>query len=122
MNQTTISGHLGKDLDLRIGENNRAEGEISVAVNDYVGRDERGEPKFWTTWVTAVIYGDRAKALQDHLYKGRFVVVSGQLRTRNYKVSDGKTLPLTYILVDAIEFDKRAMPAQAVLPGQQESH
>lgn len=124
MNVSICSGHLGRDIDLRIDENGWAEGEISVAVNDYIGRNEEtGEAKIWTTWVTCVIRGKRATALQDQLYQGRFVVVHGQLRTRNYKIAEGKTMPLTYILVDAIEFDQRARPAPAAHPGQQqESH
>lgn len=122
MNHVVISGHLGKDIDLRIGENNRAEGEISVAVNDYIGRDDStGDAKYWTTWVTCVIYGDRARALQDQLYKRRFVCVSGQMRTRNYKVAEGKTMPLTYILVDHIEFDRKANPAQSGPDSQKDS-
>ena len=122
MNHVVVSGHLGKDIDLRIDSDRRAEGEISVAINDYIGRDEAtGDTKYWTTWVTAVIRGERARALQDQLYSGRFVVVSGQLRTRNYKVSEGKTLPLTYISVENIEFDRKAKPVQAGQPEHQES-
>lgn len=112
MNHVTISGHLGRDMDLRFDEHKRAEGELSVAISDYIGIDaETKEPRYWTTWQTAVLRGDRAVALQDRLYKGRAVWISGQLRTRNYKVAEGKTMPLTYILVDQIEIDHRAVPA-----------
>jgi single-stranded DNA-binding protein len=117
MNHTLVSGKLGRDMDLRAESNSRMEGEISVAVNDYIGSDEvTGDPKYWLTWVSCVIRGNRARALQDQLYKGRFVVITGQLRTRNYKLEDGKTLPLTYVLVDHIEFDPKAQAAHPAHP------
>lgn len=122
MNIVTISGHLGKDMDLRIDEQKRPEGELSVAINDFIGMDqETQQPRYWTTWQTAVLRGDRAIALQDRLYKGRSVWITGQLRTRNYRIGEDKTMPLTYILVEKIEFDHRASPATAEHAGQRES-
>ena len=117
MNIVTVDGRLGHDIDLRVDATGRIEGEISVAVNDYIGRDENTkEARYWTTWVTAVIRGERARALQDQLYKGRYVVVSGQLRTKNYKISDTKTLPMTFIQVSDIGLDTRTVPANAAQP------
>ena len=107
MNITTISGRLGKDIEIRVDEKKMIEGEISIAVNDYIGKSAQGEPKYWLTWVTCVIRGERVMALQDQLCKGRFVCISGQLRTRNWKTSDGKTVPVSYVLVDNIEFDSK---------------
>jgi single-stranded DNA-binding protein len=51
MNVVTISGHLGDDVDVRFKQGGEAEGEFSVAVNDYIGKDEANQPKYWTTWV-----------------------------------------------------------------------
>lgn len=110
MNRVIVAGHLGKDIDIRVGERGVIEGEISIALNDYIGNDGSGKAKYWTTWVTAVIFGERARALQDAMYSGRFVTVGGQLRTVPYKVNETKTLQLTYIKVEDIDFDRTAVP------------
>lgn len=110
MNYVTLSGNLGADMDLR-GTPNGFEGELSVAVSDYAGRDDSGAPRMKTTWVTVVVFGDRARALQDSLMKGRKVWVKGKLASKPYKVGE-KTLRFTYISVggpdDTIEFDPSA--------------
>ena len=100
-----VSGHLGRDMELRSNPDGTLVGEISIGVNDFDGKDGNGAPKFWTTWVTGVIYGKRVQALQDELLKGRKVTITGQLRTRNYKISEEKVMPLTYVKVDQIEFE-----------------
>lgn len=112
MNVVIFAGNLGADLDLRYGENGFAEGAFSVASKEYDGRDEKTqEPKYWTTWANCVLRGKRAEALQDELYKGRFVTVQGRLRSRMYKGEGDKNHTYTYILVDEVEFDRRAVRA-----------
>lgn len=110
MNYVILSGNLGADMDLR-GTPNGFEGELSVAVSDYAGRDDGGAPRMKTTWVTVVVFGERARALQDSLMKGRKVWVKGKLASKTYKVGE-KSIRFTYISVsgpdDTIEFDRSA--------------
>jgi len=112
MNLVVISGHLGRDLDLRAKPDGAFEGELSLAVKDYIGKGADQQPIYHTTWVTVVVFGPRAKALQDQLWQGRFVTVKGQLRSKPYKVGE-KSFPFTYVAVSgadhAIEFDPRAV-------------
>lgn len=110
MNIVCVSGHLGRDIEIRVDESQRVEGEFSVAINDYINKDENGQAKYWTTWATVVVRGKLALSLQDQLYKGRFVTVEGALRSRNYRVSDDKTVTVHYVLASRIEFDPRAVP------------
>jgi len=115
MNLVVVSGHLGRDVDLRAKPDGSFEGEISLAVKDYIGKGADHQPQYLTTWVTVVVFGSRAKSLQDQLWQGRFVTVKGQLRTKPYKAGD-KTVPFTYVAVaapdHAIEFDPRAARQQ----------
>jgi single stranded DNA-binding protein len=121
MNVVTISGHLGDDVDVRFKQGGEAEGEFSVAVNDYIGKDEANQPKYWTTWVQCKVTGKRALALQDELYRGRLVTVSGQLRTSRYKISDDRYVNVTFILVDDVVYDPKVVRS-ANRPAEQTPH
>lgn len=105
MNNVFISGHLGRDMDVRAEEESgELVGELSIAINDYIGKDNAGGSKYWTTWMSAVIKGTtRVRRLQDLCTKGRKVTISGALRTRRYRISEEKALQMPYILVDDIE-------------------
>lgn len=105
MNNVFISGHLGRDMEVRAEEENgELVGELSIAISDYIGKDGAGVSKYWTTWISAVVKGTaRVRRLQDLCTKGRKVTVSGVLRNRRYKVSEEKSLQVTYILVDEVE-------------------
>lgn len=105
MNNATVSGNLGRDMEVRAEDDGELVGEISIGVNEYLGKDEDGTTKNWTTWVTAVIYGRaRVQRHQDKALKGRRVTVTGPLRTKRYRISDERSVPLTFIRVEEIEW------------------
>lgn len=106
MNKSIISGNLGRDMDVRSEPDGSLVGELSIAVNDYAGKDEAGNAKYWTTWVTAVLYGKRVQSLQDEMREGKKVYVTGQMRTRRYKIGEDQFMPLTYIKIDELDFDR----------------
>lgn len=116
MNLVVISGHLGRDLDLRAKPDGAFEGELSLAVKDYTGKGADQQATYLTTWVTVVIFGQRAKALQDQLWQGRLVTVKGQLRSKPYRMGE-KSVPFMYVAVagpdHTIEFDPRASRSSA---------
>jgi single stranded DNA-binding protein len=115
MNTVMMSGRLGRDMEVRVGRNKEMEGNFSIALSDYIGKDEAGAAKYWTTWVNVVLRGtNRVTALQDELTKGRFVVVEGQLRTweSKPKTPDEKPHTVTYVLADEVEFDRKASPSK----------
>ena len=117
MNRITCSGRLGRDMEIRVGQNREMEGNFSMALSDYIGKDDKGEPKYWTTWVNVVVRGtNRVKALQDELFKGRFVVVEGCLRTWESKPQNDKEKghTVTYVLAEKVEFDRTKAKSQAV--------
>ncbi len=110
MNVVSVSGRLGHDIDVRYKEGGKLEGTFDVGISEYVGKDqESGEPKYDTVWVECVIKDKRAQTLQDELYKGRHVSVSGRLRTSKWKIDETKWVRYTYILVDDVDFDRRAI-------------
>lgn len=117
LNKAIFTGNLIDDIQVVALEGGLIEGNLRVAINEY----DRARNKN-TTWVSAVIQGNRARALQDELFKGRHVVIEGKLRTRSVPIADGKFMNFTYIEVVEIDFDpkqnviRRSPPSQ---PAQQ---
>lgn len=81
MNVFTFCGNLGNDCRTgSAGGTNVV--NFSVAVKSGYGEKEQ------TLWVDCALWGKRGDALQQYLTKGKKVVVSGELGTREH---DGKT-------------------------------
>ncbi len=82
MNVLTISGNLGKDAVVRKA------GDQSVACFSIAMKSGYGD-KAQTIWVDCSLWGKQAESgLVQYLRKGQFVVLSGEMGTREH---EGKT-------------------------------
>ena len=82
MNVFTASGNIGRDAEVR------SAGGTSVAGFSLAVKSGYGE-KAQTVWVDCSIWGKQAESgLVQYLKKGQFVVVTGELGTREH---EGKT-------------------------------
>lgn len=82
MNVFTASGNIGRDAEVRQAGGTSVAG-FSLAIKSGVG------DKAQTIWLDCSIWGKQAESgLIQYLKKGQFVVVSGELGTREH---DGKT-------------------------------
>lgn len=82
MNSITITGHLGRDIELRSLSDGTPVGGFSVA--DSQGRDK---PAIW--WRCS-IFGKRAESLAPYLKKGQQVTIVGSVTEREYTDKDGQ--------------------------------
>lgn len=113
INRAIFSGNLVDDIQLVALEGGSIEGHLRVAVNEF----DRARNKI-TTWVSAVILGNRARALQDELFKGRQISIDGKLRTRSVPMPEGKFMNFIYIEVIEIDFDPKQNVARRAPPSQ----
>lgn len=82
MNVLTVSGNIGRDAEVRNA------GGASVAGFSLAMKSGYGD-KAQTIWLDCSIWGKQAESgLVQYLKKGQFVVVSGEMGTREH---DGKT-------------------------------
>jgi single-strand DNA-binding protein len=82
MNVLTISGNIGRDAEVRNAGGTNVAG-FSLAMKSGYG------DKAQTIWVDCSLWGKQAESgLVQYLKKGQFVVVSGELGTREH---EGKT-------------------------------
>lgn len=103
----TIVGRLGRDAELRDTRKGGQMLRFNVACDEGWGENRT------TTWVGCVVFGKRAETLQQILKKGTFVVVRGQLSTR--EADNGKTY--VDMKADEVELGPRTTPAQSA-PGE----
>lgn len=82
MNVLSLCGNLGKDAEVR-SVSGTSVASFSVAMKSGYGE------KAQTIWVDCSLWGKQAESgLIQYLKKGQFVVVSGEMGTREY---EGKT-------------------------------
>lgn len=82
MNVLTVSGNIGRDAEVRNAGGTAVAG-FSLAIKSGYG------DKAQTIWLDCSIWGKQAESgLVQYLKKGQFVVVSGEMGTREH---DGKT-------------------------------
>lgn len=82
MNVLTVSGNLGRDVEVR-NVAGTSVANFNVAVKAGFGEREQ------TIWVRCALWGKQAESrLVDYLKKGQQVVVSGEMSTREH---EGKT-------------------------------
>lgn len=74
VNVWTGNGRLTSDAELSMTRNNKPKLKFRIANN---GRTEDD-----TIFLDVLVFGDRAKALEKHLTKGRAVTVQGKLDVR----------------------------------------
>jgi single-strand DNA-binding protein len=95
--QTIIIGRLGKSPEMRYTPNGKAVTNFSVAVNR-VYTSASGERIEDVTWFKVTCWGKMAETTNDHLQKGRQVMVVGRVKADAYTGQDGNpraTLELT---------------------------
>ena len=85
MNVMIISGNLGRDMEIRYTQNQKAIGSFSLPVKQGYGEHEK------TSWVEVKILGDRAQKLQPYLVKGKEVTVSGEFVFEQWEKDGVKT-------------------------------
>jgi len=103
-----ISGNVGRDPEAKFMPDGTAITNFSVAVQD--GKDH-------TEWFNVAAYRQQADVVRDYVNKGDRILVSGRLKTREYKGKDGETRKVTDLVadrVDLLERKKDRLPSEDI--------
>jgi single-strand DNA-binding protein len=113
MNVLTISGNIGRDAEVRnAGGTNVA--SFSLAMKSGYG------DKAQTIWVDCSLWGKQAESgLVQYLKKGQFVVVSGEMGTREH---EGKTYITLRVEKVTLGGKQESQQAPQQRPTQQPQH
>lgn len=114
MNVLTVSGNIGKDAVVRKA------GEQSVAGFSLAMKSGYGE-KAQTIWLDCSLWGKQAESgLVQYLKKGQFVVLSGELGTREHEGKTYLTLRVSDVTLGGKSEQSNQQPQQQ--PQRQAQH
>ena len=101
INNVVLVGRLTRNLELRYTTSNKAAVNFTLAVNRNF-KNEKGE--FPADFIGCIAYGKQAENMARFLNKGSLIGVEGRISTRNYQGKDGKTVYITEVIADKVNF------------------
>ena len=101
INNVTLQGKLGKDIDLKYTQSGKAVGTTSIAV-DRDFKNANGEKE--TDWVNIVFWGKTAETVSNYFRKGDEILVVGRIQTRSYEDNSGSRKYVTEVVADKFSF------------------
>jgi len=93
INTVTLTGRLGRDIELRQTAKGTSVANVSLAVESGFGDNRK------TNWIGLDFWGKAAESAAQYLRKGRKIAVSGRLDQSEYE-KDGKTVTKTRVVVE----------------------
>ena len=116
INVITVSGHIGKDCELRYTPNGKAVGSFSIPAVTGWGDKQK------TSWLTCRIFGERAEKLAQYLTKGAPVTVTGAFELAEWTDQQGvkKSLPLILVNDVALQGARQHQQQQGYQPKPQQ--
>lgn len=101
MSRVTLTGRAGADIELRFAPSGVAVGKTRVAESHR--RKVNGE---WqddgTSWYDVTLFGKKAEDAADVVRKGALLVITGDLRIRDYEARDGQKGRAVEIVADEV--------------------
>jgi single-strand DNA-binding protein len=101
-NRVILTGHLGRDPEVRVFGENKKMARMSLAVNGSFKMID-GESKPQTEWHNIVAWGKLAEWVEHQFVKGNKVCVEGKLSSRTYTGKDGIKRYTTEIVASTME-------------------
>jgi len=96
--QVILVGNVGQDPELRHTTNGNAVANFSLATNQRIKGEER------TEWHRIVCWAKLAEMVAEHVQKGSSVLVTGELRTRDWEDNEGTKRYTTEVHVRDFRF------------------
>ncbi|MDP9082125.1 MAG: single-stranded DNA-binding protein [Bacteroidota bacterium] len=99
INKIILVGHLGKDPDFRIVDNNIPIVSFPLATTETINKN--GVKIEQTEWHNIVMWRGLAEAARKILKKGKLVYVEGKCRTRSFEDKTGQKKHTTEVVVES---------------------
>ena len=103
-NACSFIGRLGADPEVRYTQNQTPVTNFRIAVNERLGKDNNGNKREITTWVSGVAWRKLAELIGEYSNKGDLISIMGSMRNRSWKDKEGNDRFTTEILTDSVEF------------------
>lgn len=101
LNRVILVGRLTKDPDLRYTPNGVAVANFTIAVNrPFANQEGNREADF----INCVVWRRPAENLANFMKKGSLIGVDGRVQSRTFEGQDGKTVFVTEVVADSVQF------------------
>ena len=98
MNKVILKGRLTKDPEIRYTQTtNKMVASFSIAVNDKYNKED-------TDFINCIAWNKTAEFLSKYFNKGKEILITGRIKTRNYENNEGKKIYVTEVIADEVEF------------------
>jgi len=97
INNVTLTGRLGKDVELKYTESGLAVASGTLAVSRRF-QTKNGERE--VDWINFVIWRKAAENFANFTHKGSLVGLEGRIQTRNYENQQGTRVYVTEVVVE----------------------
>lgn len=98
--QITLMGNLTRDPELKYSQNGNAICNLSLAINEYAGKDEQGNVKEDVCYLDCTAFGERGEAINKFFTKGQAIIVIGSLKLDRWTQEDGTNRQKHWVRVD----------------------
>ncbi|WP_077329796.1 single-stranded DNA-binding protein [Virgibacillus siamensis] len=116
LNRVVLVGRLTKDPDLRYTSSGVAVANFTVAVNRPFSNQQGNRD---ADFINCVVWRRPAENLANYMKKGSMIGVDGRIQTRTFDGQDGKTVFVTEVVADSVQFLETKGSSQS--RGQQSS-
>ena len=103
MNNVTIYGRLGQDVEVKDLGNDNSVANFSVATSRKYFSKKEDKQVEETQWHRCSAFGKTGTTIAQYLKKGDPILLTGRIEYRKYE-KDGISMTATNILVDRFEF------------------
>lgn len=100
LNRVVLVGRLTKDPDLRYTPNGIAVANFTIAIN----RPFKTNGEQQADFINCVVWRKPAENLANYMSKGNQIGVDGRLQSRTFEGQDGKTVFVTEVVADSVQF------------------
>lgn len=101
MNRTVLVGRMTRDPELKYTPTGVAVANFTLAINrPFKNADGDNEADF----INIVVWRKPAENTAQYTKKGSLVGVDGRLQSRTYEGQDGKTVYVTEVVADSVQF------------------
>jgi single-strand DNA-binding protein len=106
LNKVQLIGNLGKDPEVRYGQDGSKFATFSVATSERWKDKQTNETKDKTEWHRVVVFNDKlADVCEQYLKKGAKVYLEGQLQTRKWTDNTGAEKYTTEVVLSRFRGD-----------------
>lgn len=99
MNKVFLTGHLGRDPEVRTFTDGSMVANLNVATTETWKDQSTGERREKTEWHRVAIFGPLGRICQQYLRKGAKVLIEGKLETRKWQDQKGQDRYATEVVL-----------------------